>query len=105
MSPSVLVRQQVFVDRQRALQVQARLVELAGDDGEAPIADPVRFFTEVLEWPAGILTEPPDSLTVALPEYEDHLRPTFAVPAPDGGRGSAPVAPNVAPGLQTRGND
>jgi len=81
-SPSVLVGQGVFVDRHRSVEVQARLTALAGDDGDQPIADPVRFFTEVLEWPAEILAEPPDSLTVALPEYEDHLRPAYAVAAP-----------------------
>lgn len=78
-SPSVLVRQQVFVNRQRAIQVQGKLIELAGDEGTEPIADPVRFFTEVLEWPAEILAEPPDNLTVALPEYEDHLKPRWMI--------------------------
>jgi len=43
-SPSVLVGRGVFVDRQRSVEVQARLTALAGDDGDQPIADPVRFF-------------------------------------------------------------
>jgi len=51
--------------------VQARLTALAGDDGDQPIADPVRFFTEVLEWPAEILAGSPDSLVGTL----DTLRP------------------------------
>ncbi|GMV22062.1 MAG: hypothetical protein AMXMBFR57_20110 [Acidimicrobiia bacterium] len=86
-SPTVLVRQGVFVDRQRSVEVQARLVALAGENGDQPI-DPIRFFTEILDWPAEILIGPPtgaplsDSLTVALPEYEDHLRPTWAVADP-----------------------
>jgi hypothetical protein len=87
-SPTVLVRQGVFVDRQRSVEVQAKLTALAGEEGDQPV-DPVRFFTEILDWPAEILAVPPDSLTVALPEYEDHLRPTYALVLPDG-----------APGLQ-----
>jgi len=70
-SPSVLVGQGVFVDRHRSVEVQARLTALAGDDGDQPIADPVRFFTEVLEWPAEILAGSPDSLVGTL----DTLRP------------------------------
>lgn len=80
-SPTVLVRQGVFVDRQRSVEVQARLAALGGEDGDQPI-DPMRFFTEILDWPADILAVPPDGLTVALPEYEDHLRPAYAVAAP-----------------------
>lgn len=80
-SPTVLVRQGVFVDRQRSVEVQARVTALAGEDGDQ-LVDPMRFFTEILHWPAEILAVPPDSLTVALPEYEDHLRPAFAVAAP-----------------------
>lgn len=80
-SPTVLVRQGVFVDRQRSVEVQARLTALAGEEGDQPV-DPVRFFTEILDWPTEILAVPPDGLTVALPEYEDHLRPTFALADP-----------------------
>lgn len=67
-SPTVLVRQGVFVDRQRSVEVQAKLT--------------AQFFTKILDWPADILAVPPDSLTVALPEYEDHFRPAYASGAP-----------------------
>lgn len=55
-SPTVLVRPGVFVDRQWSVEVQARLTALTGEAGEQPV-DPVRFFTEVLDWPADILSE------------------------------------------------
>jgi len=103
-SPTVLVRQGVFVGRQRSVEVQAKLTALAGEDGDQPI-DPVQFFTEILDWPAEILEVPPDSLTVALPEYEDHLRPAYAVAAPGASSSEPPGSvTDGAPGLQTRGN-
>jgi hypothetical protein len=82
-SPTVLVGQGVFVNHQRSIEVQARLVELAGEAGDLAI-EPARFFAEVFGWSADLLATPPDSLTVALPEYEDHLRTTYAVAAPTG---------------------
>ena len=98
-SPTVLVRQGVFVDHQRAIEIQAQLVRLAGEAGDQAI-DPSRFFAEVLGWPADLLATPPDSLTVSLPEHEDHLRPTWVVAAPDsvpaGGAGLQFGAPSAA---------
>lgn len=55
-SPTVLVRQGVFVDRQRSVEVQARLTVMAGEEGDQPV-DPIRFFTEILDWPVGILAD------------------------------------------------
>jgi hypothetical protein len=84
LSPTVLVKQGVFVDRQKGVEKQARLREL--------FESPVDFLTlarEILEWPDGLLAgspggpDLPDVLTVALPEYEDRLEPTYAVPNPD----------------------
>ena len=97
-SPAVLVRQGVFVDRQKGIEKQARLREISDSS-----VDFATFARDVLEWPDGLLAgspggpELPDALTVALPEYEDRLSPTYAVPAP-----STPV---VGAGLQPRPGD
>jgi hypothetical protein len=83
-SPIVLVKQGVFADRQRGIEKQTRLRELS----EAPFDFPT-LAREVLEWPDGLLAgapggpEMPAQLTVALPNYEDRLSPTYAVPSPD----------------------
>ncbi len=92
-SPNVLVRQGVFVDRQKAIDVQTKLTALVGepggDDAEPQAVDPVAFFREILEWPESILAGSPsgpsipDTLVAALPEYEDHIRPTYALASPE----------------------
>lgn len=84
-SPTVFVKQGVFVDRQAGVETQSRLRELV----DAPF-DFITFAQKILDWPAGSLSgapggrELPDSLTVALPAYEDELFPTYVVPAPSG---------------------
>lgn len=83
-----LVKQNVFVDRQRGVEKQLRLRELLEEAGDSGL----RFSTmarELLEWPENLLAgsfggpDLPESLTVALPEYNDTLSPTFAVPNPE----------------------
>lgn len=88
-SANVLVKHGVFIDRQRALEAQAKLRELIPEDDEqARVFGVERIFREVLGWPAELLAggaggpSLPESLTVALPAYEDYLKPTYAVPAP-----------------------
>jgi hypothetical protein len=99
-SASVLVKQSVFVDRQQGIEKQLRLRELLDGSADTPLS----FSTvarEVIEWPETLLAgsfggpDLPDSLTVSLPEYNDTLSPTFAIPDPELTGG--------APGLQTRG--
>jgi hypothetical protein len=55
-----------------------------------------KFVKSVLDWEASDLKEPPASLEVVLPEYNETLRPTFAVPEfqkPDAqAPGSSPAA-------------
>jgi hypothetical protein len=90
-SPTVLVEHGVFINRQRAVEAQAKLRELIPEDDEqARVFGAERIFRELLGWPAELLAggaggpELPDSLTVALPTYEDYLKPNYAVPAPHG---------------------
>ncbi|MBA3585391.1 MAG: hypothetical protein H0W36_12860, partial [Gemmatimonadetes bacterium] len=61
-------------------------VEIPGRDDPAPaVADLPRFCTEVLGWRPEDLVGTreggplPDSLEVALPEYNETLRPTYAL--------------------------
>ena len=90
-SPHVLAKHNVGVDRQRSIEKQARLREIA-ETGESTDADEPRIDTflelasEILEWPDDLLLgapagpKLPESLTVALPEYDDLLSPTYAIP-------------------------
>jgi hypothetical protein len=93
-SPQVLVNNQVFVDRARAARMQTRLRELLAtdadrDDVEAREVDFLALTREVLEWPDGLLAgayggpDLPDALTIALPEHDDTLSPSYAIPDPD----------------------
>jgi hypothetical protein len=66
---------------------QQTLLGLLGPEGETPVlSDLPRLCRELLRWEAkdlaGAVGGPtlPETLTVALPEYNDHLRPTYAVP-------------------------
>jgi hypothetical protein len=90
-SPNVLVRQGVFIDRQKSVEKQERLRELieGEDDDTLRVIDWSDVCREILEWPETLLAggdgspAVPDCLTVALPEYEDRLSPTCAVPDPE----------------------
>src|SRR4051812_17713792 len=94
-SPQVLVDNGVFVDRQTSVDAQVRLrALLANPDADTASEDAAIAFValtrDVLEWPDGLLAGRPDSaalpdaLTVALPEYNDTLSPSYAVPDPAG---------------------
>jgi hypothetical protein len=97
-SPAVLVRQGVFVDRQKGIEKQARLREIFDSSVDFAI-----FARDVLEWPDGLLAgspggpDLPDALTIALPEYDDRLSPTYAVPNPDPVPAPAPVGQGFSP--------
>ncbi|MDO8795561.1 MAG: N-6 DNA methylase [Vicinamibacterales bacterium] len=88
-SPNVLVRHGIFIERQKSVEKQERLRELVQDEEALRFVHWLTVCQEILEWPDGLLAGAssgpalPDSLTVALPEYDDHLAPTYAVPDPD----------------------
>jgi hypothetical protein len=88
-SPAVLVKHGVVIDRHRSVEVQTRLAELVDDEDDARVRDALTFFREVLGWRddriAGISGRPeiPDTLVSPLPEHDDHLRPTYAVCDPE----------------------
>jgi hypothetical protein len=85
-SPHVLARHGVGIERQQGIKVQTQLRELLSDADEPRINSFLELASEVLEWPEGFLAGTPggselaDHLTVALPEYEDQLSPTYAIP-------------------------
>ncbi|MDP2321204.1 MAG: N-6 DNA methylase [Acidobacteriota bacterium] len=80
-SPFVLVKRGVGIDRQRGLEIQTRITTLATEDenGDYAIADFATFAREMLEWPPEVLAEPDASVSVSLPEHDDVLSPTFVL--------------------------
>ena len=83
-SPFVLVRRGVGIDKQKALDIQRRIESIAvfDEDDDPWIADFETLVRDVLEWPADILnggTDIPAALNIALPEHDDVLTPSFAV--------------------------
>ena len=97
-SPPALVAAQAFVNRnvareqQRLASVVTRVRVPAPDGGSVEtwaLTDFPAFTREVLDWQAqDLLNAPgqpalPEALAVALPEYGDTLKPTYAVPDPD----------------------
>ncbi|MCC7178690.1 MAG: N-6 DNA methylase, partial [Acidobacteria bacterium] len=103
-SPHVLVKQNVGIDRQKALDVQTRLRALGPEDAEEPRVNAfLDLATQVLEWPADLIAGTPgglelaDLLTVALPEYEDRLAPEYALLGPREEAQSAESAKSAAP--------
>ncbi|MBA3886074.1 MAG: class I SAM-dependent DNA methyltransferase, partial [Acidobacteria bacterium] len=92
-SPQVLVDNGVFVDRQRSVDAQVRLRPLLADPDDAREApdkaiDFITLTREVLDWPEDLVAGAlggmplPDGLTVALPEHNDTLSPSYALPEP-----------------------
>ena len=85
-SPHVLAKHGVGIDRQRSLEKQAKLREIASDADEPHANTFLELAYEILEWPVRFLAGAPggpdlsDALTVALPEYDDRLSPTYAIP-------------------------
>jgi hypothetical protein len=97
-SAPALVAAQAFVNRNVAREQQALAALVAPVRVPSPdagtieaqsLTDFAAFTREVLDWqPADLQgsagqSSLPDELTVALPEYGDTLKPTFAVPDPD----------------------
>jgi len=87
-SPYVLVRRGVGIDRQRSLDIQSRIRSVAvadDEDDDTRVQDFPTFASEVLEWPVDVLAGAPggpdlrSTLSVALPEHDDVLAPSFAV--------------------------
>jgi hypothetical protein len=75
------------------------LTQIEVDGNRLPgMADLPRFLQDVLGWRVSDIAggpqgpKLPDTLEVALPEYGETLRPTFAVPAADGGDGAGSQA-------------
>src|SRR3970040_590809 len=85
-SPHVLAKHGVGIDRQKSLDTQTKLRELASDADEARLNTFLEFATQILEWSDDLLAGAPggpelsDALTVALPEYDDRLAPSYASP-------------------------
>ncbi len=88
-SPNVLIRHGIFIERQKSVEKQERLRELVQDEDALRFVHWLTVCQEILEWPDGLLAGAtsgpalPDNLTVALPEYDDHLAPTYALLDPD----------------------
>jgi hypothetical protein len=89
-SPYVLQKHGVGIDREQSLRTQTALRALASDTDDARVNTFHELATQVLEWPTDLLAGAPDgpdlpgALTVALPEYEDRLSPSYALRAPSG---------------------
>ena len=87
-SPSVLVKRNVGVDRQRGIEKQAQLRGLL--EAQETLPSFLTFAREILEWPANLLAGSPagpplpNALTISLPEYDDTLSPTYALMAESG---------------------
>lgn len=89
-SPHVLHKNAVGINREDSLRTQTALRALASDTDDARVNTFHELATQVLEWPAALLAGAPDgpelpgALTVALPEYDDRLSPSYALRAPEG---------------------
>lgn len=109
-SASVLVKQNVFVDRQEGIGRQLRLRELVADRDPVSLSF-AELTRDLLDWPESMLAgspggpELPEALTVALPEYNDHLSPTFTLPNPDALRESDAQSDGSASPSAARAND
>ncbi|MDF5729105.1 MAG: hypothetical protein PUP92_14020 [Rhizonema sp. PD38] len=91
-SPPALVAVQAVVNR-NVVELQQTLLEVVSRDSRRGEIDNERFslsdfpaFTiNVLGWQPEDLVESPEELAVLLPEYNEVLTPTYAVPNPDNG--------------------
>lgn len=89
-SPYVLQKHGVGIDREQSLCTQTALRALAADTDEAHVNTFHELAVQVLEWPADLVVgapdgpELPDTLAVALPEYDDRLSASYALKAPEG---------------------
>lgn len=88
-SPHVLQKHGVGIDQKQGLRTQTTLRELVSDAEEPRVNTFHELATQVLEWPEDLLVgapggpHVPDTLTVALPEYEDRLSPDYVLLAPN----------------------
>jgi Eco57I restriction-modification methylase/MmeI, target recognition domain len=88
-SPPALQKAGAVPQKTDLVDLQDHFTAQLDDDNER-IVDFARFTTEFLEWPEGRLIDDVtviDELTVALPEFEDHLAPTWAVPDAEAEKG------------------
>ena len=90
-SPPALSAAQALVNRnvvelQQTLQEVARREPLSGDIGKETfgIDDFPAFTINVLGWQPEDLVVSPEELAIALPDYNEVLTPTYAVPDPNG---------------------
>lgn len=108
-SPSVLAKRNVGADRQRGVEKQTQLRELL-EVHDAPLPF-LAFARDILEWPehqlAGAPSGPavPEALTIALPEYEDALSPTYALLAGYDSSAAPIPSPDVTSDRPIRGGD
>ena len=90
-SPPALSAAQAVVNRnvvelQQTLATVARREPLTGDSKETfGIDDFPAFAINVLGWQPEDLVVSPEELAIALPDYNEVLTPTYAVPDPNGG--------------------
>jgi hypothetical protein len=91
-SPPALSAAQAVVNR-NVVELQQTFQAIASgtpfpDDSDSErywIADFPAFALNVLGWETGDLVDSPEELAIALPDYQETLTPTFAVPNPNGG--------------------
>ncbi|MHC5719871.1 MAG: hypothetical protein ACYTX0_49520, partial [Nostoc sp.] len=90
-SPPALSAAQAVVNRnvvelQQTLATVARREPLSADIGKETfrIDDFPAFTINVLGWQAEDLVASPEELAIALPDYNEVLTPTYAVPDPNG---------------------
>lgn len=79
-SPPALMAAQAVVNR-NVVSLQQRLLDVISS--EVGIRDFQEFAIAVLDWQTEDFVESPDELALALPEYGEVLRPTYAIPDPD----------------------
>jgi hypothetical protein len=86
-SPPALIKAQAIIDRGKLVDLQEKLLTVTTPElrGEACawIYDFLSFTQMVLGWLPDDLKDPPDELTVALPNYGEVLKPTYRVKGTD----------------------